>query len=74
MLLSDYLKDPYLKNIYRNPQKLFQKRGTLLFRENKLGVQICKFRLKLIYDHHDIPASGHLGPNKTTARLRSHYY
>ena len=53
MLLSDYLKDPDLENIYRNPQKPFEKRGTLLFRENKLCIPIGNFRNKLIYDHHD---------------------
>ena len=74
VLLLDYLKDLDLKNIYRNPQKPFEKRGTLLLRENKLCVPIGNFRNKLLYDHHDIPASGHLGPKKTTARLRSHYY
>ena len=52
----------------------YQKREGLLYREGKLCVPEGAFRKRLLYDYHDVPSAGHLGPKKTYLRLKDKYY
>ena len=69
-LESDYMQYQFFKRIYHNTTKPYHKREGLLYREDKLCVPEGAFRKRLLYDYHDIPSAGHLGPKKTYLRLK----
>ena len=69
-LISYYMQDQFFKTIYQNATKPYHKREGLLYREEKLCVPEGAFRKRLLYDYHDVPSAGHLGPKKTYLRLK----
>ena len=74
VLVAEYLQDPNFKLLYRNPQNPFEKQDNILYKNKKICVPKGTFRLKILFDNHDIPAAGHLGPKKTFNRIQSKFY
>ena len=73
-LQQDYEKDSEFRTHYANPQKPFETRDSVLFRNGKLCVPAGNFRLKLLHDFHSTPNTGHMGITKTINRLKPQYY
>ena len=65
--------------VYANHPNVFQAHGLYFLKCDQRGARLCippvpTIKRRILYEHHDVPAAGHLGRNKTTASIKRLFY